>query len=189
MKKKICFVLGGFPVISHPFLYNQILEVMEGQQYHVQIVIFKFTGEKVHAIYESLSPKVVVFPMATGRKFVERCRYAGEAFASLLFKKPSAIFKALNISKYSKNALSMNYLVLAKSFVDMDADIVHCHFGPNARMIADLKEIGVIKGALLSSFHGADITVFPKNMDQDIMKDYLRQKDYLQETQASSYLK
>jgi colanic acid/amylovoran biosynthesis glycosyltransferase len=176
MKKKLCFVLGGFPVISHPFLYNQIMEVIQRQQYEVQIVIFRFTGEKVHAIYESLSPKVVVFPMATGRKFAERCRLATEAFFSLLFKKPSAITKSLNFFKYEKNALNMNYLVFSKSFVDMDADIVHCHFGPNARMAADLKEIGVIKGALLSSFHGADITVFPKKFGSGYYKRLFQSK-------------
>jgi colanic acid/amylovoran biosynthesis glycosyltransferase len=70
----------------------------------------------------------------------------------------------------------MNYLVMAKSFVKLDADIIHCHFGTTARTVADLKDIGVVKGNLISSFHGMDITVFPKKYGSGFYKKLFSSK-------------
>lgn len=162
MKKKLTFVLGGYPVISHTFLYNQIMAVIESNEYDVQIVIFKYEDQKIHKAYESLNNKIVLFPMAIGKSFVKRLKLIFGAFFTLLFSKPSVIFKSLDYTKYARNAINMNYLVMAKSFIKLDSDIIHCHFGTTGLTVADLRRIGVVKGALITSFHGMDITVFPK---------------------------
>lgn len=162
MKHKICFVLGSYPVLSQPFLYNQILEVMREPGYHVEIVVFNKTNEKVHQAYESLNDRVIFFPMGTGAKLLDRLRMSLKAVISLLFSRPFVFFQALNFFKYAENAWNLNYVILANHFKKIDADIMHCHFGTTARTIADLKAIGAIKAPMLASFHGMDITVFPK---------------------------
>lgn len=162
MKHKICFVLGSYPVLSQPFLYNQILEVINTQAYDVQIIVFKRTSENIHQAYVSLDEKVVFFPMGTGLKLRARLKLTLSSLFSLLFSHPLLLFKSLNFFKYGSNASNGNYLILANHFRKIKADVIHCHFGTNARTIADLKAIGAIKAPMLASFHGMDITVFPK---------------------------
>jgi colanic acid/amylovoran biosynthesis glycosyltransferase len=167
MKKKICFVLSGYPVISHTFLYNQIIAVIESDKYDVQIVTLKFTGETVHKAYERLNERIVLCPMSIGQKLAVRLKLAASAIATLVVNKPVSILRSFNFVKYSRNASNLNYLILAKSFIKLNADIFHCHFGNTAKIVADLKEIGAVKGIILSSFHGADITVFPKKYGRE----------------------
>jgi colanic acid/amylovoran biosynthesis glycosyltransferase len=162
MNKKICFVLGSYPVLSHPFLYNQILEVVNTPGYDVQIAVFNRTTEKVHQAYTLLDEKVVAFPMGSGMGLPKRIKLTVGSFFALLFSRPVVLFKALNFFAYGTNASNGNYLILANHFRKINADVIHCHFGTTARTIADLKAIGAIKAPMLSSFHGMDITVFPK---------------------------
>ncbi len=162
MKKKIFFVLSEFPVVSHPFLYNQIQEVMRREEYDVKIIIFKRSKMKVHQTYEELNERVIEFPINIGERSFSRFSRIIKSFFLLMLKNPKVFIRSLNFSRYSINSKNFTYLILSSLFLDIDADIVHSHFGPVARMLADLKEIGAVKAKLLSSFHGADITVYPK---------------------------
>lgn len=162
MKKKIYFVLGGFPVVSHPFLYNQISEVINTNRYDVQIISLQKTGEKVHKAYEGLNESIVHFSIGTGNRFLSRGKLIVKSFFNLLFTHPIILLKTLNYSKYSRNAINGNYIILANQFLKIKPDLLHAHFGPTSNIVGDLKEIGAIKCQLLSSFHGMDITVYPK---------------------------
>lgn len=155
-------MLGSFPVLSQPFLYNQILEVINTPGYDVQIVIFNRTTEKIHQAYTLLEEKVIFAPIGTGTALMKRLRLTFTSIFGLLFSNPVIFFRALNFYKYAENASNLNYVILANHFKKIKADVFHCHFGTTARTIADLKDIGVIKPPMLSSFHGMDITVFPK---------------------------
>jgi colanic acid/amylovoran biosynthesis glycosyltransferase len=161
-KKRIVFILGGFPVVSHPFLYNQILEVSKDEYAEVKIITLSITNEKVHQVYESLNKMIVYIPMPGVLSFFKRARTGIAAFFSLLFSDPIMLCKSFNFIKYGGHAAKLDYLILANAFKEIDAEIFHCHFGTTGRVIADLKDIGAIKGNLLVSFHGMDITVFPK---------------------------
>ncbi|MFT3703317.1 MAG: glycosyltransferase [Agriterribacter sp.] len=162
MKHKVCFVLGAYPVLSHPFLYNQIMEVMRHPDYDVQIAVMNKTNEKVHQAYELLDTKIVAVPMGSGTPILTRLKRTMSAFFSLLFSHPDVCFRSLNFFKYGSNSLNGNNLILCNHFKHIHADVIHCHFGTTAKIIADLKEMGIIKAAMLSSFHGMDITVFPR---------------------------
>jgi colanic acid/amylovoran biosynthesis glycosyltransferase len=39
-------------------------------------------------------------------------------------------------------------------------DIIYCHFGPNGNRGRPLREVGVLEGKLITTFHGFDITVY-----------------------------
>ncbi|TDO19021.1 glycosyltransferase [Pedobacter duraquae] len=167
MKKKIVFILGSYPVISQPFLYNQILEVATNESYEVKIIVFNRTGEQIHKAYEALNDLVHEIILPSRLTLVNRVKSGVNSFFGLLFHNPISLLKSFNFVKFGRNSVNLNYLVLANGMKEVHADIFHCHFGPNARIIADLKDIGVINGKLLASFHGADITVYPRKFGEN----------------------
>lgn len=162
MKKKIYYVLGGFPVVSQSFLYNQISQVIRGDRYEVEILVLNKKKGKVHGAYEHLNEKVHFLPSGRGEGFAAKLKLMAKSFFSLLFKRPGLIFKAFNVSRYGRDAANGSYLIRAAQFYDLKPALFHCHFGTTAKIVANLKDMGVLHCKMITSFHGKDITVYPK---------------------------
>jgi colanic acid/amylovoran biosynthesis glycosyltransferase len=162
MKKKVYFILGGYPVVSQSFLYNQITEVIKQDAYDVRIIVLSKKEGSVHPAYERLNEKVIFFSTGRENGVVSKVPAAIKAFGKLLFRKPILLFKALNFFKYGRDAVNGTYMILADQFLDIKPDLLHCHFGTTARVIGDLKDMKAINCKLITSFHGKDITVYPK---------------------------
>lgn len=162
MKKKIYYILGGYPVVSQSFLYNQITEVIKQGNYEVLIIVLNKKDGPVHPAYESLNEKVVYFPSGRENGVLSKLPLAMKAFGKLLFKNPGLMLRSLNVFKYGRDAINGTYVILAEQFLRYQPDLLHCHFGTTAKVIADLKDMKAIKCKLISSFHGKDITVYPK---------------------------
>jgi colanic acid/amylovoran biosynthesis glycosyltransferase len=167
MKKKIYFVLGGFPVVSQSFLYNQIAQVIKEDRYDVEILVLNRKKGKVHPAYEYLNQKVRFLPSGRGEGISSKVKLIAKSFFSLLFKQPGLIVKALNVSRYGRDAANGSYLIRAAQFVDLHPDLYHCHFGTTAKIIANLKDMNVVTCKMITSFHGKDITVYPKQFGKE----------------------
>ncbi len=162
MKKKLYFILGGYPVVSQSFLYNQITEVIKQDMFEVRIIVLNKKPGTVHPAYESLNEKVIYFSTGRAHGAASKLPMALKAFGKLLFTNPGVLFKSLNFFKYGRESFNATYLILAEQFLKVEPDLIHCHFGTTARVIADFKDMNVITCPLISSFHGKDITVYPK---------------------------
>ena len=170
MKKKIYFVLGGFPVVSQSFLYNQISQVILEDRYEVAILVLNRKKGKVHPAYAHLNEKVQFLPSGRENGAVSKVKLIAKSYFKLLFKNPGMIFKAMNVSKYGRDAANGSYLIRAAQFLELQPDLYHCHFGTTARIVADLKDMGAVKCKMISSFHGKDITVYPKQFGKAFYK-------------------
>ena len=62
--------------------------------------------------------------------------------------------------------------MLKESEINLEYDVIHCHFGPNGINAAVLRDLGIIQGSVYTTFHGYDMTVYPKNKGENIY-DYL----------------
>jgi colanic acid/amylovoran biosynthesis glycosyltransferase len=65
--------------------------------------------------------------------------------------------KSLNPSIFGKNGV--NFLVLhrvVQFYNNSDFEIVHCQYGNNGLIAAWLKELGLLKGKIITTFHGYD---------------------------------
>ena len=74
------------------------------------------------------------------------------------YKKPSALFLILNIIKKRQVSSFFSAATLIKD--KGPYDIIHCNYGPNGIMALMLKEITGLKGTLVTSFHGYDISKY-----------------------------
>lgn len=53
-------------------------------------------------------------------------------------------------------------------------DVIHCHFGPMGVAGVWLRKEGVIDGPIVTSFHGFDLTAFPKGQDGPVYEQLFR---------------
>jgi colanic acid/amylovoran biosynthesis glycosyltransferase len=56
-------------------------------------------------------------------------------------------------------------------------DVIHCHFGPGGEIGRRLRKIGALKGRLITTFYGYDITLFLKEHGEQVYYDLFREGD------------
>ena len=79
--------------------------------------------------------------------------------ATLLPSRANLLARSLDAARYGRDALSLRLLYWTK-LLERHApfDVLHCHFGPVGNLIANLREIGAIRGPLVTTFHGVDMS-------------------------------
>src|SRR5262249_9136986 len=79
----------------------------------------------------------------------------------LLWKKRSLVLGALNFLRFGEQAASGRSLERVTTLLeDSYYDIIHCHFGQNGLRGQMLRELGAIRGKLVTSFYGQDLTEY-----------------------------
>ena len=167
---RVLFMVGKFPLLSQTFVLNQITGLID-------------RGHEVD-IYatDSVNNSTVHFDIEKYNLLDHtyyRCRIPRRRLSRLLkgftlaaangFKEPATLLRSLNVVKYGKSAASMSLLYEAiPLFGRSSYDIIHCHFGPNGNRGVLLREVGVLEGKLITTFHGFDITVLLQRQGKNI---------------------
>ena len=179
-KFRIAFVLTKFPSQSEVPILNQIVGVVK-QGHRVEIFADISEENVLHddiAKY-GLLDKVSYFkqrPIHNSKnKTLNKLSLILKTLPLIIrafIKRPTITLRALNYRKYGSYAKSfwLFYNSYTFIFLSREYDILHAQFGPNGEKIALLKDIGLIKAKLLTSFRGYDINVIPKS--DSIFKDY-----------------
>lgn len=155
---RIAFIVDTFPGLSETFILNQITGLL-GLGHEVDVyAYYRRNTLKIHEevkMYDLLNR--TYYPEAPAIK-------SWPKFKAILLiiinfhKNPLAILKSLYVFKYSKDALRLKLLpVCLRHFKKNSYDIIHCHYGPNGNLGVLLKELGAIKGKVVTTFHGYDI--------------------------------
>lgn len=160
---KIGIIVNVFPAISETFILNQITGLLD-------------LGHEV-TIHSNNRPSSSLFhPEVDQYHLLEKTIYAKPWIRSKALRIVDAVrefrchrefsythlFRCLNFYRYGLQALTLKILHDSLNFSDREYDIVHAHFGENGLAAARMKEIGVIRSGLVTSFHGYDIDVLPK---------------------------
>ncbi len=155
-KLKIAFIAGVFPALSETFILNQITGLIElGHDVDI-FALERGYSEKLHG-------DISKYDLLSRTYYPER--RPGEPLGSIrslvlhspgLLKRPSSLFKIYRAIK--KGIPGSAFLFHCVPFFRQNSyDIVHCQFGPNGNIGAELKELGVINAKLVTTFHGYDI--------------------------------
>ncbi|MCP3903970.1 MAG: colanic acid biosynthesis glycosyltransferase WcaL [Planctomycetes bacterium] len=84
---------------------------------------------------------------------------------------PRIVGRALNPLRFGRYALSFAALHAAVPLLDRPRfDAVHCHFGPAGVTGAMLHELGVLRGPLVATFYGHDVTRYPQERGGDVYR-------------------
>ncbi len=158
-KLNIAFILDSFPALSETFILNQITGLLDlGHEVNIY-ASGKRDEPKVHAEFKGYNlHKRTYYPETPfiGSPHDLEKQLLGNVDGDQDFVNLS---RFLNFFKeYGKDALPIRTLpLLQKGFKNNSYDIVHCHFGPNGNLGGMLKQLGVIKGKVVTTFHGYDI--------------------------------
>jgi len=161
---KIAFIVDEFPVLSQTFILNQITGLID-RGYEVDIFPEKPGNEPV--MHEDVIKynllKRTYYQTIPVNKFSRLGKYIFLVISNF-HKNPIVLLKTLNILRIRRSSPLLNILCKAIQFSDKGHyDIIHCHFGPLGNTGALLKDIGVIKGKVVTAFHGYDISMYMKN--------------------------
>ncbi|MCD4669853.1 MAG: glycosyltransferase [Actinomycetia bacterium] len=159
---KILFIVGKFPLLSQTFVLNQITGLID-RGHEVDIYAASSVNnstvhsdiEKYHLLehtyYRSSIPRSRLSRLSKGLALI----------AANCFKEPTTLLRSMNVLRYIASTGSTLAIYEAIPLLRRPSyDIIHCHFGPNGNRGRLLREVGVLEGKLITTFHGFDITVY-----------------------------
>ncbi len=161
---KIAFVVYWFPLLSETFILNQIVGLLDrGHEIDIYADYPEIKNNKLHSEIESYQLLQRTYYRPRWRSPRIYAILKGLAlFGMNLPKAPQILLRSLNVFKYGQEARSMRLLYWTIPCLGKQPyDIIHCHFGIPGKNTAILREIGAIKGKLITSFHGADVHSYP----------------------------
>ncbi len=180
---KIAIIVKKFPCPSETFILNQITGIINfGHEVHV----YASKAEDSPKIYEdlekyNLSGKVFYFNY--GREKIPqnkilRLAKAFDLLYELRQKGLWSLLRSLNVVQYGMAAASLSLFYQAAALMrNGPYDIVHCHFGPLGQIAAALKDTGIIRGKVITTFHGFDISTHIKTNGRDVYNSLFKHGD------------
>ena len=184
---KIAFIVDRFPVLSETFIINQITGLIE-RGHEVHIYGKQTDDNKLH-------PDVEKYNLIKRTRFLPEIpkNYLGRLFNVLyllghnLPQAPLVLLRSLNIFKYGKRAASLRLFYSTLPFLNAPKyDIIHCQFGrqaickfgPYSYEGVVLRDIGAIKGKLITTFRGYDISWYVHKYGEKVYDELLKKEDY-----------
>jgi len=157
---RIAFIVDRFPNVSETFILNQFTGLID-RGHDVDIYAdWVQDPEETH-------PDVIQYGLLDQARYISRHRVVRicQKFALLfesIFKSP-AILSQLPFFFHSSQILEpIRVFYSAAPFFHKKAsyDIIHCHFGQNGLKGALLCRTGAIRGKLVTTFHGFDVSAY-----------------------------
>jgi colanic acid/amylovoran biosynthesis glycosyltransferase len=174
----IAVFVDGFPYLSETFILNQVTGLLD-RGHNVDIYARRIENQPLaHLEVEHYNLLNRTFqhghcsPAMPKNKFPRLIKAFG-LIATNLNGRPHPLLNSLNVLKYGKKAASLKLFFDASIFIGdgQKYDIVHCHFGPNGNLAVLLKAIGAIKGKVVTTFHGYDITQYLRKHGNNVYHD------------------
>ncbi|MBD2603202.1 glycosyltransferase [Scytonema hofmannii FACHB-248] len=177
---KIAIIAGQFPVLSETFILNQITGLIaRGHEVDIYASHPK-DSDKVHPDVEKyqLLKRTHYIPGIPQNYFLRLIKALILLFINF-FKAPLVFMRSLNIFQYGEKAYSLKFIYLAIPFLKPKTyDIIHCQFGVFALDTIVMRDIGIIKGKLITSFRGFDISRYIQEHGEDIYNPLFTEGDF-----------
>ncbi|MFH0981080.1 MAG: glycosyltransferase [Planctomycetota bacterium] len=166
---RIAFFVGEFPALTQTFILNQITGLLDRQH---EVDIFATCPPKsplMHTEVTRYGLLVRTYYQNVPRSLTMRVlKGAGLALASL-FQNPGLTTRSLNVVRYGPLAASLALLYGTRPLLPKRTyDIVHCHFGPYGLLAVGLRDLGLLEGRIITTFHGYDVTSLPRRYGRSI---------------------
>lgn len=144
-KIKILVFVNNYSTVMETFVYNHVKMLVADTRFEVTVLCQNHsdTSFAIEGVKATIETGISTISNRMKQSF------------QLLYKKPILFFKLL---QYGRNTFNMSLFVLANQLKNTNFDIIHAHFGQNGKLIAELKDAGIIHGKLVTQFYGLDIT-------------------------------
>ena len=165
---RVAMIVNTFPEISQKFIITQAAGLIDAG---VDLDIFaaiENQGGKGHALSERYRLKERCVFALVPRSTKSRLRAFPGLFAHGLARNPAGALAALH-PRYATTSRNLKNLYFLRAFEGRHYDLIHSHFGPNGLIGAFLKDRGVAR-ALVTTFHGSDITTYPRRHGKKVYR-------------------
>jgi len=175
---RIAVVMSTFPALSETFILNQITGLID-RGHDVDIYAERpSSNRKAHPDVEKYDLLKRTYYFARPESYSLRLMRGVRLVLTNFFKNPVITLQSLNAFQYGRAATSLALLYAITPFLRRPTyDIIHCHFGPNGINAAMLKEIGILRGKLITTFHGYDATSYPQMHGKEAYKHLFSKGD------------
>jgi colanic acid/amylovoran biosynthesis glycosyltransferase len=168
---KIAFLLWRFPVVSEPFILNQITGLIDRGH---DVRIYPLNGKpdnlsKIHPIIEqyNLLDRTYYPPTRPDNLFWKYLKGIGLLLKNL--HRGSLSLLNPKLFKYNHEVWSLKWLYRAMLFLDREEyDIIHCQFGTLGAMGLLFRDLGILPGKLIVTFRGIDISQYVTEKGEDV---------------------
>jgi colanic acid/amylovoran biosynthesis glycosyltransferase len=184
---KVAHIVNTFPSISETFILNQITgQIDKGVDIHiyahrseqtgaVQPDVIKYDLLKKTTIYEAVKS---VMPS----NIIVRYLTAIYIIITYLHRNPIPLIKALNIFQFGTSAISLHIFFKVLIFFRLkfdQYDVIHAHYGPNGNLAVFLKQCGLVKGKLITTFYGYDLSSYIKSNGPEVYRQLFEYGDII----------
>ena len=168
---KIAFLLSQFPALSETFILTQITGLLDLGH---EVSIFTPKNPKQSQVHQDVE-KYQLWERISYQPDIPQNRLLRQIYAlgvilSLVFICPIKLARLLRRAMEKPQMTLLRWLYWFKPLVHKHYDILHCHFGPMGNIGVGLKRAG-IKGKLVTTFHGYDVTTFINENGPEIYND------------------
>ncbi len=177
---RVAFIVWKFPVLSETFILNQITGLID--RGHEVDIYAHLPGDtsKVHPDVENyrLLECTYYVPQIPDNLFLRLLKGIQLLYANYQ-KEPLVLLRSLNIFKYGKRAISFWLLYAMTPFLGKEPyDIIHGQFGYDGLNGMFLRDIGAIKGKLVTTFRGFDISTYVQQKGDRIYNQLFSTGDF-----------
>lgn len=178
MSMRIAFIVSKFPSLSQTFILNQITGLIDRGH---KVDIYAAQSDNNPRMHLDVTKYDLLQHTNYFRKLpsdkVKRNREIRRLEAKYFYRKPKSLVNAWMLSRRGKSSF-LKLLCMGFPFLDKHPyDIIHCHFGPNGILGTVLKEIGITKGKVVTTFHGYDLSSYIKKNGNDVYKSLFSKGD------------
>lgn len=159
---RIAVVVGVFPTVSETFVLNQITGLID-------------RGHDVRILAARVGRPAAIHDDIIRYGLMDRARYshglpedhprrliaALPLLARAVVSREGHGARLLSAARFGFGAAPLELLADAAAFRGIEPfDVVLCHFGPVGVRAARLREAGVVRGRVVTVFHGSDVSAF-----------------------------
>ena len=172
-RRKALFLCVTFPAVSETFIFDQMGAL---QAAGTSLRIVSLWRERVDRVQEIVARlrlfDVTRFCMADHSRFGQAIQVLF-AFARLVMRRPRIVVALLGLKARGRSWKDIAWLVLfGNELVQLDDhDMTVANFGMIGRMATDLRHLGLIRGPIITYFHGGDVIGLPNLHGADYYKD------------------
>lgn len=160
---KIVYFCNSFPIASETFVIDQICSLID-EGYHVEILsLYQGDGKYNDKVQRYQLLDKVNYLLPSHNKIFNIIITLLNIFFKILNPK---VLKSFNISKYGSFSKKLRLPFLASKKISSGESVYISHFGPSGVLCSYLLDLGVIKGKLITFFHGYDLS------RSDVLKEY-----------------
>jgi colanic acid/amylovoran biosynthesis glycosyltransferase len=184
---KVAFLVSSFPALSETFILNQITGLIE-QGIHVDV--FARGPRKERIVHPDIQKyNLQKYTYYYGKKYQKIPRSIFMRVLKIIYlsvkyllNNPLPLWRSLFLFNYGNltKRISLLYTVEKLKIVRLDHyDIIHCHFGDNGRFGITLKDLGLLKGKVITTFYGWDCSSYLEKKGRHIYRELFARGDLI----------